>query len=79
MKNQPIRMCITCRKREPQRLLTRLQLLDSNIVPYSGVGRSFYLCKSCCSDEKRVIGVSKRFKIDITEFKETLKEINKYG
>jgi len=76
MKTKPIRMCIACRLKESQRLLTRLQLVDKAIVPYTGVGRSIYLCSNCCEDEKKIIGVSKRFKIDINEFKKTLKEMN---
>jgi len=59
--------------------LTRLQLVDNAIVPYTGVGRSVYLCSKCCEDERKIIGVSKRFKLDINEFKNTLKEMNKHG
>jgi len=53
-KSQPIRMCIMCRKREYQSSLFRLQLIDGLIVPYSGSGRSFYLCSECISNPKKI-------------------------
>ncbi len=46
-KNEPIRMCIACRERDLQKKLIRLQQDNNNIIPYSGKGRSFYLCTVC--------------------------------
>ena len=53
-KNEPIRMCIACRERDLQKKLIRLQQDSNNsIIPYSGKGRSFYLCTVCSKDEKK--------------------------
>jgi len=30
--------------------MLRLQCVDKNLIPFSGQGRSFYLCKKCCED-----------------------------
>ena len=61
-KSQPIRMCIMCRKREYQSSLFRLQLIDGLIVPYSGSGRSFYLCSECISNPIKLNGLIKRYR-----------------
>jgi len=61
-KSQPIRMCITCRSRHPQTSLIRLKLNGKEIVAFNGNGRSFYLCKECVIDEKKLKGLAKRFK-----------------
>ncbi len=45
--SNPIRMCICCRDKIPQKLLMRLQCIDKSLVPYTSEGRSFYLCKTC--------------------------------
>jgi len=50
-KNGPIRMCVTCRVRELQKELIRLQHKDNTIIPYSGQGRSLYLCSACSSND----------------------------
>ncbi len=51
----PIRMCISCRDRHEQNTLVRLQCTDSSLESFSGSRRSFYLCKDCLSQEKKVI------------------------
>ncbi len=52
----PIRMCISCRTKIPQKALTRLQCKQREIIHFDGVGRSFYLCKECIkSRDKRVL------------------------
>ena len=53
--NQPLRMCISCREREAQENLLRLQCVDGSIEVFKGSGRSFYLCKICISTEKKAI------------------------
>ena len=78
-KNNPIRMCITCRKREPQKTLMRLQLVDNHIVVYQGSGRSIYLCKECSLNEKKMNGVAKRFRLERSELSTILKELEKNG
>jgi len=53
--NQPIRMCITCRERYTQNELFRLQCLDGSLEKFNGLGRSFYICKNCLKEEKKVL------------------------
>ena len=75
-KSKPIRMCISCRKREPQQELYRLQKVEGVLVKYQGFGRSFYLCKECLIDvkhiEKKIAG---RMKLDLTSVEELIKEL----
>ena len=78
-KSQPIRMCISCRDRHPQKSLIRLKLEDKNIVVFDGKGRSFYLCDSCSKNEKKIKGLVKRFKQDEEQFTKLLKELIKNG
>jgi predicted RNA-binding protein YlxR (DUF448 family) len=63
-KSQPIRMCIACRSRYPQKSLIRLKQNGKEIVAFDGIGRSFYLCNECVKDEKKIKGLAKRFKQD---------------
>ncbi|QOP45274.1 DUF448 domain-containing protein [Sulfurimonas paralvinellae] len=58
--HQPTRMCVSCRQRTPQFHLTRLQCIDGEITPFSGVGRSFYLCRDCLEEDKKIIRVLMR-------------------
>lgn len=53
--NLPVRMCISCRDRESQNKLLRLQCIDGSIEIFSGIGRSFYICKNCLYQEKKVL------------------------
>ncbi len=81
-KNEPIRMCIVCRERKPQQKLLRLQEKNSSIFPYSGEGRSFYLCNGCRENEKKVKGLIKRFRLsseDSEQFVKYLKELDRNG
>jgi len=78
-KNQPIRMCIACRKRELQRGLIRFQIKDGEVVIYSGLGRSSYLCSECLKDKRKIRYISKRFSIALESFEKLLKESNING
>jgi len=81
-KNEPIRMCIACRERDLQKKLIRLQQDNNNIFPYTGQGRSFYLCSICSENEKKIKGLVKRFRLstdDSERFVKYLKELNKNG
>jgi len=51
----PTRMCLSCRERSSQNALLRLQCIDGSIERFSGSGRSFYLCKNCLDQEKKVL------------------------
>ncbi len=51
---QPTRMCISCRVREVQNNLLRVQYIDGLLENFSGKGRSFYICKDCLTQEKKL-------------------------
>ncbi|WP_455756590.1 hypothetical protein [Sulfurimonas sp.] len=53
--NQPIRMCISCRDRHQQNTLVRLQCKDGSLECFNGSGRSFYICRTCMINEKKII------------------------
>ncbi|MEA3492407.1 MAG: DUF448 domain-containing protein [Campylobacterota bacterium] len=72
-------MCLSCRQRNAQNLMVRLQQ-DANIITtYRGYGRSFYLCHDCINNEKKIKGLTKRFKQDRERFVKFLKELVKNG
>ncbi len=77
-KSQPIRMCISCRDRHPQKSLIRLKLEGKDVVAFDGKGRSFYLCDMCSKNEKKIKGLTKRFKQE-ERFVKLLKELVKNG
>ena len=52
---KPTRMCISCRERDSQNNLFRLRCQDGELMPFCGVGRSFYLCKNCMGEEKKLV------------------------
>jgi len=68
-------MCITCRRREFQNRLIRLQYIEKELIPYSGRGRSIYICRECSEDRKKIIQMSKRFRQDIEVLTVMLKEL----
>lgn len=68
-------MCISCRKREPQQELIRLQKDDTKIVKYRGFGRSFYICKKCLENKHLEKKISKIVKVDIKKVEELIKEL----
>jgi len=78
-KSQPVRMCIACRSRHPQNTLIRLKLEGKDVVAFDGRGRSFYLCDICSTNEKKIKGLTKRFKQDEERFVKLLKELIKNG
>ena len=51
---QPTRMCIACRERDVQSNLLRLQCNDTRLSSFGKDGRSFYLCKNCLLDDKKI-------------------------
>lgn len=51
---QPTRMCVSCREKTAQNNLLRLRCIDGEVSAFEGVGRSFYFCNNCLSDEKRI-------------------------
>ena len=77
MKKEPIRMCISCRRRDLQKRLIRLQLVNKQLIPYSGSGRSVYICQECSADSKKIFQLSKRFKTDKEALEVMLKELSR--
>lgn len=75
--NKPIRMCISCRGRFSQNILLRLRCTDKILQNFKGSGRSFYLCKKCLEDEKKIIkSLMRQCKIgDFKSLSNQLKEI----
>ncbi|MFT7004374.1 MAG: putative RNA-binding protein YlxR (DUF448 family) [Sulfurimonas sp.] len=75
--NQPLRMCISCRERDSQSNLLRLQCIDGSIEVFKGIGRSFYLCENCILLERKVLkALMRQCKSgDIDKFTNKLKEI----
>ncbi len=78
-KSQPVRMCVLCRSRCPQNSLIRLKLEGKDVVAFNGNGRSFYLCDICRINEKKIKGLSKRFKQNEKCLVKLLKELIKNG
>ena len=81
-KNEPIRTCIACRERELQKKLIRLQQNNNTVFPYTGQGRSFYLCSVCSVSKKKIKGLTKRFRLSTDDsewFVKYLKELDKNG
>ena len=51
-----IRMCVSCRGRFLQNELLRLQIKAGQVVEFTGLGRSVYLCENCQKkDDKTLI------------------------
>jgi len=76
---QQIRMCIACRSKYPQKTLLRLRQDGKEVVTYTKNGRSFYICQACANNEKKVKGLTKRFKQDYEHFVKLLKELMNNG
>ncbi|AKF24325.1 hypothetical protein YH65_02135 [Sulfurovum lithotrophicum] len=60
-------MCIICRSRHPQKSLIRLKQNGKEVIAFNGMGRSFYLCRNCVNDKKKLKGLAKRFKQDLEQ------------
>lgn len=50
MPHKPIRTCISCRTKQEQSLLNRLQCKEKKLSLFNGFGRSFYICDECLAD-----------------------------
>jgi len=72
-------MCLSCRQRNCQNSMLRLQQNANEIIPYQGRGRSFYLCHECIDNEKKIKGLTKRFKQEKRQFVQFLKELVNNG
>lgn len=73
--SKPIRMCIVCKNREAQNSLIRLQCINKKLIKYSGVGRSFYICKNCIDNKRLFKVLSYKCRVEALELRKNLKEI----
>jgi len=74
--NEPVRMCVICRKRLPQSALLRLQCQNSSLIAFSGHGRSFYLCDDCFDIKNTARALARQCKTNATQtLLQQLKEI----
>jgi len=67
-------MCVACRERLSQKSMYRLQCKNSELMLFSGSGRSFYLCKNC-ENSKKLDKIIKRIckkNISIEKIKEII-------
>ena len=51
---RPTRMCVSCREKLAQDELIRIQCRAGSLSLFDGLGRSFYFCKICLDDEKKI-------------------------
>ena len=72
-------MCLSCRQRNTQDSMLRLQQDNKSIIAYRGYGRSFYLCHNCVTNTKKTKKLAKRLKQDEEQFAKLLKELIKNG
>jgi len=69
-------MCVVCKSRLSQAEMLRLQCKNKEILPFNGIGRSFYICNDCINDKKldkiiqRICKISKINKEIIRKIKE---------
>ena len=71
-------MCVVCRERDNRDKMVRLQCKNREVLPFSGEGRSFYICKSCINSKKLDKIIQKICRIDKTSVKNivtTIKEM----
>ena len=71
-RKKPIRMCVVCKKRFFKQSLNRLQCKDKKLIHFSGVGRSFYVCKDCITSKKFIQYISKLCKLTKEEAKKQI-------
>ncbi|EDM24616.1 DUF448 domain-containing protein [Caminibacter mediatlanticus] len=71
-----IRMCIVCKKRDYQKNLLRFQCKNGKIIKFSGVGRSFYICKECINSKKLIKLLANKCNKDKENIKEQIKQIS---
>ena len=68
------RMCVVCRSRLSQNEMIRLQCKNSELIRFSGSGRSFYVCNNCKNSKKldKIINRICKKKINIEKIKEII-------
>ncbi len=60
-------MCIACRTRYDQQALLRLQCIERSLRPFTGTGRSFYLCSECFTSKKTARALARQCKSGETQ------------
>jgi predicted RNA-binding protein YlxR (DUF448 family) len=79
MSQKPIRTCIKCRSKVSQKLLLRLQCVDKKLIPFTGCGRSFYICDKCLQDKDKLEKVLYRQCKNKDDYISQLEEIRRNG
>lgn len=82
--SNPIRMCIICKSRLLQKELQRVQIKEGQLIEFTKIGRSFYLCTPCVmKNEKKLIKIlnnkCKTNHTHLMEFGKIFKEIGTNG
>ncbi|MCR4942123.1 MAG: DUF448 domain-containing protein [Campylobacter sp.] len=77
IKANPIRTCVSCRKKFTQNSLNRYRVKERNIECGKGMGRSFYLCDECLKKDEKILKkiLDKHIKGVGTQVLTNLKEI----
>ena len=79
MRKLKIRTCISCRNKIEQERLNRFQCIKKQIIAYSGIGRSFYICLDCLNQSKQLEKALYRHCKNKDEYIVQLKEILNNG
>ena len=70
-----IRMCVVCRDRIEQKEMGRFQCKEKEIIPFSGIGRSFYVCKNCINSKKLGKIIQRICKVDKNQTEKIIRRI----
>ena len=70
-----IRMCVVCRERLLQKDMLRFQCKNREVIPFLGIGGSFYICKSCMNSKKLDKIIQKICKVDKDKSKQIVTKI----
>jgi len=68
-------MCVVCKNRLLQNEMLRLQCKNQEILPFNGMGRSFYICNDCINDKKLDKIIQRICKIDKSKITEIISKI----
>ena len=71
----PLRTCISCREKQEQAYLNRVQCKDKILTKFNGFGRSFYICNTCLENKTKLEKALFRQCRNKAEYWEQLKEI----
>jgi predicted RNA-binding protein YlxR (DUF448 family) len=66
-KISPVRMCIICRSRLPQKSLNRFQVKEGVLRAFDKYGRSFYICETCLNgnQQKLIKTINQKYNLNL--------------